>query len=162
MSVLVVVVGSVRGVYAAAVQEYERRARRYWKLRIIEVHAGAAKGSSRATPEQVRRAEGERILAAVPRDLELVALTRYGELWTSRDLAGHLGELALRSRPGAVFVLGGAFGLSDEVLNRAARRVSLSRMTLPHEMARLVLAEQLYRAGTILSGEPYHKESRDP
>lgn len=159
MTVLVVVVGAVRGVYAAAVQEYERRARRYWKLRIIEVDPGAAKSSSSARPEEVRRAEGERILAAVPPEAELVALTRYGELWSSRDLAGHLGELAVRSRPGAAFVIGGAFGLSDEVLNRAARRVSLSRMTLPHELARLVLAEQLYRAGTILRGEPYHKET---
>lgn len=162
MTVLVVVVGSARGVYAAAVQEYERRARRYWKLRIMEVDAGAEKGSRSATPEEVRRAEGKRILAAVPRDSELWALTRYGVLWTSRELASHLGELALHSRPGATFVIGGAFGLSDEVLNRAARRLSLSRMTLPHELARLVLAEQLYRAGTILRGEPYHKEVGDP
>ena len=63
----------------------------------------------------------------------------------------------MRSSAGVAFVIGGAFGLGDAVLSRSRRQLSLSAMTLPHEMARLVLAEQLYRAGTILRGEPYHK-----
>jgi 23S rRNA (pseudouridine1915-N3)-methyltransferase len=72
-------------------------------------------------------------------------------------LASFLGAEALRASPGVAFVLGGAFGLSDQVLERAQRRLSLSDLTLPHELARLVLTEQLYRAGTLLRGEPYHK-----
>ena len=105
----------------------------------------------------MREAEGERILARIPDQLEVVVLTRDGKAMSSEDLAADLAEQALRSSPGIAFVIGGAFGVSEAVLRRARRRLSLSAMTLPHEMARLVLAEQLYRAGTINRGEPYHK-----
>jgi len=137
------------------VADYEARARRYWKLEVVEVEGGA-KGRDPET-ERVRTAEGERILSRIPEGLEIFALTRGGRPVTSRKLADTLSRLALDSSPGAAFVLGGAFGLSEPVLQRSTRRLSLSGMTLPHEMARLVLAEQLYRAGTILRGEPYHK-----
>lgn len=155
MKVLVVAVGRVRGTLEAAVDEYEERARRYWKLDIAEVDAGAP-GRDPA-PERVMAAEGERILARIPEGYSVLALTRTGKGMGSRALARALEEAALRSSPGVAFVLGGAFGLAPAVLERAQRKVSLSPMTLPHEMARLVLAEQLYRAGTILRGEPYHK-----
>ena len=108
-------------------------------------------------PEVVRRAEGERLLARIPDGLEVVALTREGNGMDSRELSRYLERHAVRSSPGVAFVIGGAWGLADDVMARARRRLSLSRMTLPHEMARLVLAEQLYRAGTIQRGEPYHK-----
>ena len=75
----------------------------------------------------------------------------------SRELAGYLEGHAVRSSAGAAFVIGGAFGLDASVVTKARRTLSLSALTLPHEMARLVLAEQLYRAGTIVRGEPYHK-----
>jgi len=155
MKILVVVVGRVRGDLAAAVSEYEKRARRYWKFEVAEVAAGV-RGRD-AAPEAVRQAESERILACVPPALELVALTRDGKGMDSRELSGYLEEHGVRSSAGLAFVIGGAFGLGTPVLERARRRLSLSTMTLPHEMARLILAEQLYRAGTILRGEPYHK-----
>jgi 23S rRNA (pseudouridine1915-N3)-methyltransferase len=84
-------------------------------------------------------------------------MTREGESMASEELARYLERHAVRSSPGVAFVIGGAHGLAEAVLERGRRRLSLSKMTLPHEMARLVLAEQLYRAGTILRGEPYHK-----
>ena len=155
MKVEVIVVGKTRGPLADVVQDYEGRARRYWKLAVTEVPAGGPGPSAPA--ERVREAEGERILARVSDDLELVALTRAGEAMGSRELAGYLAELGTRSAPGVCFVLGGAYGLDERVLRRARRKLSLSDLTLPHEMARLVLAEQLYRAGTIVRGEPYHK-----
>ena len=155
MKVLVVAVGKVRGVFEAPVDEYETRARRYWKLEVAEVDAGAP--GKNPDPRRVKEAEGERILERIPEGLEVVALTREGKGMGSRDLAAFLEENAVRSSPGVAFVLGGAFGLADAVLRRARARLSLSPMTLPHEMARLVLAEQLYRAGSILRGEPYHK-----
>lgn len=155
MKVLVVAVGRVRGTLEAAVGEYEERARRYWKLETAEVDAGAP-GRDPA-PERVMEAEAERILARIPEGYTVLALTRTGKGMGSRELARALEEQAVRSSPGVAFVLGGAFGLAPAVLERAGRKVSLSPMTLPHEMARLVLAEQLYRAGTILRGEPYHK-----
>jgi len=105
----------------------------------------------------VKSAEGERLLARIPDGAEVIALTRDGAAWSSRRLADHLGKRALHGLGDVVFVLGGAWGLDQAVLARAPRRLSLSAMTLPHEMARLVLAEQLYRAGTILRNEPYHK-----
>lgn len=155
MKVQVVVVGRVRGDLAAAVEEYEGRAERYWKLEVVEVGQGA--GNRDAKAEEVKAAEAERILAKIPSQLEVVALTRTGSGMSSRKLAQYLQRHAVRSSPGVAFVIGGAFGLGSEVLERARKSLSLSAMTLPHEMARLFLAEQLYRAGTILRGEPYHK-----
>jgi 23S rRNA (pseudouridine1915-N3)-methyltransferase len=155
MRLVVVAVGRVKGALADAVQDYEDRARRYWKLDVTEVAAGAP--GRDATADRVRQVEGERILARIPEDLEIVALTRTGKGLSSTDLATYLEGLGTRSAPGAAFVIGGAFGLDESVTRRAKKRVSLSDLTLPHEMARLVLAEQLYRAGTIVRGEPYHK-----
>jgi 23S rRNA (pseudouridine1915-N3)-methyltransferase len=156
MRVMVVAVGRVRGALDQAVAEYEARARRYWKLDVIEVAAGV-KGSANAPPGRVLEAEAERILAKIPADLDVVALTRAGAQTGSRELAAFLEGLGTRSASGVAFVIGGAFGLGEAVLSRAASRLSLSGLTMPHEMARLVLAEQLYRAGTIVRGEPYHK-----
>jgi 23S rRNA (pseudouridine1915-N3)-methyltransferase len=155
MRLVVVAVGRVKGSLADAVHDYEDRARRYWKLSVTEVTAGVP--GRDATADRVREAEAERILAKIPEDLEIAALTRTGKGMNSTDLASYLEELGTRSAPGVAFVIGGAFGLDESVTRRAKKRVSLSDLTLPHEMARLVLAEQLYRAGTIVRGEPYHK-----
>ncbi len=155
MKVLVVAVGKVKGPLAPVVAEYERRAARYWKLAIEEVDAGARRGSQDSGA--VMSAEAGRLLARVPDELELIALTRGGKQMGSEELSGYLQELGVRSSAGVAFVIGGAHGLAQDVLTRARRRLSLSAMTLPHEVARLVLAEQLYRAGTIARGEPYHK-----
>lgn len=154
MKVRVIVVGRVRGTLADAVREYEERAGRYWKLEVVEV---AARGAQSLPADRVRDEEGERILTQIPTDHEVLALTRVGEAMGSRNLAAYLEEKGTRSAPGVTFVIGGAFGLSESVLRKAKKRMSLSALTLPHEMARLVLAEQLYRAGTIVRGEPYHK-----
>ncbi|MDZ7779732.1 MAG: 23S rRNA (pseudouridine(1915)-N(3))-methyltransferase RlmH [Gemmatimonadota bacterium] len=155
MNVRIVLVGRVRGVLASPVREFEARAGRYWKLDVVEVDEGVKGG--RADPDRVRETEGERILARLPEGADVVALTREGKGMTSSGLSRYLRRLALDARPGVAFVIGGAFGLSPAVLSRASRRLSLSPMTLPHDMARLLLAEQLYRAGTIARGEPYHK-----
>ena len=155
MKIVVVVVGRARGPLAAAIPDYEGRASRYWKIEVVEVDEGVKGGGS--DPERVRAAEGERILARIPDGLEIFALTRDGKGMSSRTLSRLLQERGLHALPGAAFVIGGAFGLGTEVLAKARTRLSLSPMTLPHDMARLVLAEQLYRAGTIARGEPYHK-----
>jgi 23S rRNA (pseudouridine1915-N3)-methyltransferase len=161
MRLVVVAVGRVRGPIVPVVEEYERRAARYWKLDVIEVPAGL-KGSASAPPAQVVEAEEARILAKLPHDVEVFALTRVGEAISSDELARRLASAATRSAPGVAFVIGGAFGLGEAVLARAKARLALSSMTLPHEMARAVLAEQLYRAGTIVRGEPYHKGRPTP
>lgn len=155
MRVQVIVVGRPARLLQPAIAEYEGRAARYWNLEVIEVKE--ERGQRAGGELRVLASEGERLLQRVRPGLELCALTRGGEGWSSSRLSQHLSEAALAGREGVAFLIGGAFGLSDEVLRRAARRLSLSELTLPHELARLVLAEQLYRAGTIARGEPYHK-----
>lgn len=156
MKVTVLCVGRVKGRLAPAIREYEERAGHYWRLQVREVDAGLGKRAKLDSLE-VRRAEGARLLAMLPQDGEVVALSREGRAVSSRDLAVLLEDRAVRSVPEVTFVIGGAFGLGDEVLKRSGLRLALSALTLPHEVARLVLAEQLYRAGTISRNEPYHK-----
>jgi 23S rRNA (pseudouridine1915-N3)-methyltransferase len=155
MRVLLLSVGKVRGLLAEPVAEYESRASRYFSVESREVKEEPATRSR--TPDQVRAEEGKRLLARLPPGYDLVALHRKGRSWRSDELAAYLDGLAGRAAAGVAFAIGGAFGLSDEVLARATHLLSLSPMTLPHELARLVWAEQVYRAGTILRGEPYHK-----
>lgn len=154
MKVLVAAVGAPSGPLGRAIDRYEERARRYFDLEVVEVKRGGGGGRS---PERAMAREGRALLERVPRELEVFALTRAGKTTRSRSLARYLERLGTYGRPGAAFVLGGAHGLSGEVLERARYRLSLSPMTLSHEVARLVLAEQIYRAGTIIRGQPYHK-----
>ncbi len=155
MKIVLAAVGKARGPAAELIAEYEARAKRYFPLEVAEVKEEAFRHAGDAA--RVRDEEGKRLLARVPAGVEIVALHETGKTWSSQRLADWLGELAVNASPGAAFVVGGAYGLSDEVLRRARHQLSLGAFTLPHELARLVLAEQLYRAGTIQRGEPYHK-----
>lgn len=157
MRISIVAVGRPGRLLAESIAEYERRASRYWSLDLIEVREErAGRGRSEA---QIRAVESARLLERVPAGVEIVALTRGGPMWSSRQLAEYLDGLAVGSRPGAAFLIGGALGLGGEALDAAHRQLSLSPLTLPHELARLILTEQIYRAGTIVRGEPYHKGS---
>jgi 23S rRNA (pseudouridine1915-N3)-methyltransferase len=102
--------------------------------------------------------EEARVLGAVPEGTRLVALTRRGEEWTSGQLAEWTGRWEMEGRD-VTFAIGGSETLPDDVLRKAERLWSLSRLTLPHELARVVVYEQLYRAHTIRRGEPYHRGS---
>ena len=155
MRLTVLAVGRPRGPLAESIADYETRVRRYFTFDAVEVKEEAHRREG--DDARVRDGEGKRLLAKLPAGAELVALHETGKQWTSPQLAEYLAQLALRASPGAAFVIGGAYGLSDELLSRARIRLSLGSMTLTHEMARLVLTEQLYRAGTIQRGEPYHK-----
>lgn len=155
MKLLIVAVGRTGRLLEPVVTEYATRAQRYWSLDVIEVKEERA-GRGR-TETMIREAEGERLLGRIPRGLEVVALTRTGDAWSSQRLARHLQRTAVQSGAGTAFLIGGALGLSDTVLREAARRMRLSTFTMPHDIARLLLLEQLYRAGTITRGEPYHK-----
>ena len=139
MKVTAIVVGRAGAPLKDAILEYETRAGRYWKFNVIEVVSEA------------------RLLARLPERAQIVALTRTGRGMSSTELAGYLQDHALHSTPEVCFVIGGASGLGAGVLDRAQKRWSLSDATLPHQLARLLLAEQLYRAGTIIRNEPYHK-----
>lgn len=155
MIVRILAVGRARGTLAQVVAEYENRARHYWKLEVTEIAAGTS--SAKSSAAEVREAEGARIVGRPAPDESVVALTRGGRPMDSTAMAGLLEKAALESVRAVTFIVGGAFGLSDTVLKASRRRLSVSHMTLPHDMARLILTEQIYRAGTIRRGEPYHK-----
>ncbi|HEY7725008.1 MAG TPA: 23S rRNA (pseudouridine(1915)-N(3))-methyltransferase RlmH [Anaeromyxobacteraceae bacterium] len=153
MKMRVLAVGRDRsGLYAPAVEEYARRICRWARFEVVEIpEARRHAGTPRAKDE-----EGEAILARLGERERLVALDEGGSEPTSVELARRL-RAWLEGGRDVAFAVGGAAGLSAAVLARAEERLSLSRMTLAHRLARLVLAEQLYRAFTILRGEPYHR-----
>ena len=154
MRVVVAVVGKPRDAHiGAAIREYEARAGRYWPLEVHEVREEPARAG---TADLVRMREGERLATRIGSSADVVACDVQGTAFTSEAFARWLQERREAARDLA-FVVGGAYGLAREVLDRARVRLSLAPWTLPHELARLVLAEQLYRAGTIVRGEPYHK-----
>ena len=154
MRCIVAAVGKPRDRHlAAAIDEYETRAARYWPLDVVEVREASGRGVS-AADAQAR--EGARLLERVAPGALVVACDERGDRLTSTQFATLLSSARDRAQD-VTFVIGGAYGLSDDVRARAARLIQLAPWTLPHEMARLVLAEQLYRAGTIVRGEPYHK-----
>jgi len=133
------------GLFEPAVQEYAHRLRHYARLELVELK-----------PRPTRAAEAEQILSRVAPGELLVALDERGQALGSRELAAWL-EKAQRDGKDVAFAVGGDEGLDPAVLARAALVLSLSRMTLPHRLARVVISEQLYRAFTLLRGEPYHK-----
>ena len=154
MRVMVVVVGRPRDTaLRSVIEHYETRASRYWPLEITEVREEPARATS---PDLVREREGERLGSRLPASGTIVACEEGGAGLRSEEFAAWLQSERERARDVA-FVIGGAFGLADGIHARAARSLALAPWTLPHELARLVLAEQLYRAGTIVRGEPYHK-----
>jgi 23S rRNA (pseudouridine1915-N3)-methyltransferase len=156
MKLIVAAVGKPRNAaLAAAIEEYESRAAKYWPLDVRVVREEKASRGDAADAASVREKEGERLGAKVE-GATLVACDELGVSMTSGKFAAFLQSARERARDVA-FVIGGAFGLADSLKQRAQTRIALAPWTLPHELARLVLAEQLYRAGTIVRGEPYHK-----
>ncbi|MBC7791802.1 MAG: 23S rRNA (pseudouridine(1915)-N(3))-methyltransferase RlmH [Anaerolineae bacterium] len=155
MRIVVVAVGKPRDqALRAAIQDYEARATRYWPIEFLEVR----EETGRSAPHGViSDREGERLLAKVGGQAHLVACDATGGQMSSAEFAAWLQRERERAVRDIAFVIGGAFGLSSGVREAAATHLSFSQWTMPHEIARLVLVEQLYRAGTIVRGEPYHK-----
>lgn len=145
---MILAIGKPGRLLESVVREYENRAARYFSIEVVELPGGR---------EGDRDREAGRLLARVPEGVDVLALTRGGRPMSSRRLALYLQELATYGGAGAAFLVGGPFGLGEAALSRAKYRLSLSAMSLPRDLARLVLAEQLYRAGTLIRGEPYHK-----
>ena len=154
MKLIVAAVGRPRNAaLAAAIEQYEERAAKYWPLEVREVREEPARGSSSVSIVQEK--EAERLTARVE-GATVVACDEHGVAMTSSKFARFLQDARERARDLA-FIIGGAYGLAETLRDRAQTRLALAPWTLPHELARLVLAEQLYRAGTIVRGEPYHK-----
>jgi len=135
--------------------EYAKRLPPEIRLEVVELKP--EEKTSGKTVEKARALEGERILAAIPEGATVYALDEKGRPVTTQGLSVLLAGW-MRDATHPAFVIGGADGLSEAVRNRADKLVSLSALTLPHGLVRVLLAEQLYRAWTILAGHPYHRE----
>jgi 23S rRNA (pseudouridine1915-N3)-methyltransferase len=154
MRLVVAVVGKARNsALGEAIRDYETRAARYWPLDVHEVREERATGIS---IDSVKEREGKRLSGKVPERAETIACEIDGKSLSSPQFADLLRRAREQDRDVA-FLIGGAFGLDASIAKASSMRMSLAPWTLPHEIARLVLAEQIYRAGTIVRGEPYHK-----
>lgn len=158
MRLKVICVGKAGGAFALLSSEYEQRIRRYAQLDVVELPEAKYRGLP--PPAEVARLlerEAEGIRSALRGRWYPVLLAAQGRPLTSEEFAGFLEERSLRGEGAVAFVVGGSLGLAPSLFASARFILSLSTMTLPHQLARVVLLEQIYRALTIQRGEPYHK-----
>lgn len=159
MNIKMVTVGKLKEKYLReGISEYMKRLGSYANMDIVEVaDEKAPETLSEAQIEAVKGKEGERILGKISRDAYVITLEIDGKMLTSEGLAKKMDGLATHGKSKVVFVIGGSLGLSEAVRARSDFALSFSKMTLPHQLMRLVLLEQVYRAFRIVRGEPYHK-----
>lgn len=159
MNISIISVGKLKEKYLkSGIEEYIKRLGSYSKINEIEVaDEKAPEQLSDADMEIVKKKEADRILAKISADAYVIALAIDGKMKTSEQLAKDIESLMTYGRSKIVFVIGGSLGLHDEVLKRADEKLSFSKMTFPHQLMRLILVEQVYRAFRIMKGEPYHK-----
>ncbi|TPR50454.1 23S rRNA (pseudouridine(1915)-N(3))-methyltransferase RlmH [Apilactobacillus micheneri] len=159
MNIKLVVVGKLKEKYfKAGISEYAKRLSRFCKFRIIEVPDEKAPESlSQAQMDNVMEKEGQRILSKISDREYVYALAILGKERTSEEFAKELDKLTTYGNSDITFVTGGSLGLSPKVLKRADTQISFGKFTLPHQLMRLVLTEQVYRAFMINEGSPYHK-----
>jgi 23S rRNA (pseudouridine1915-N3)-methyltransferase len=159
VNISIVTVGKLKEKYLKqGIEEYLKRLSAYAKVEVIEVaDEKAPEVLSELEMVQVKQKEGERILGKISQDTYVIALAIQGKMQSSEELADTLDKLATYGKSKIAFIIGGSLGLSEEVLKRANEHLSFSRMTFPHQLMKLILVEQIYRAFRINRGEPYHK-----
>lgn len=158
MNINIVAVGSIKEkFFKDAVSEYAKRLSRYVKLNIIEVKDEKTPAMASALEEEkIKEVESERILSKLPNSY-VVALTIDGKKYSSEELAKIMEKYDILSKGNLSFVIGGSLGLHKSVIDRADEKLSFSEMTFPHQLMRVILLEQIYRAYRIRNNEPYHK-----
>ena len=159
MKITIITVGKLKEKYLKqGIAEYVKRMGAYATVDLVEVpDEKAPETLSEADMQIVKQKEGERILAKIQPDTYVITLEIKGKLLTSEQLAAHIDQLATYGKSKIAFVIGGSLGLSDEVLARSDFALSFSKMTFPHQLMKLILLEQIYRAFRINRNEPYHK-----
>ena len=159
MNISIISIGKLKEKYLKqGIDEYLKRLSSYAKIEIMELpDEKAPENLSDAEMLMVKEKEGIRILEKISEDTHVIALAIEGKMKSSEDLAKDLDRLATYGKSKIAFVIGGSLGLSSEVLQRADEKLSFSKMTFPHQMMKLILLEQVYRAFRINRGEPYHK-----
>lgn len=159
MNIKIISVGKLKEKYLVqGISEYTKRLSKYCKITLVEVpDEKAPEKLSDAEMIQVKEKEGERILAKIKEQEYVFALAINSKNPSSEDFAATLDKLQTSGKSQFVFVIGGSLGLSDQVLKRSNAQISFGKMTYPHQLMRLILVEQIYRAFRINAGEPYHK-----
>ncbi|WP_215190431.1 23S rRNA (pseudouridine(1915)-N(3))-methyltransferase RlmH [Exiguobacterium sp. s6] len=159
MNISIITVGKLKEKYLKlGIAEYTKRLSAYAKVQEIEVaDEKAPEHLSEADMILVKQKEGERILAKISPDTHVIALVIDAKQRTSEEFARELDQLATYGKSKIAFVIGGSLGLSDDVMKRSDDTISFSKMTFPHQLMKLVLCEQIYRAYRINRNEPYHK-----
>lgn len=158
MKITIVTAGKIKEKYlTAGINEFLKRLGSFANVKIVEINEEKMKDNpSEAEKQQTLQQEGQRLLRQVPDGSYLFVLDVYGQQLSSEKLAAKLDSLALQGRSNITFLIGGAFGLSEEVRQAADFRLSFSPMTFTHQMIRLLLVEQIYRCFKINRGEKYH------
>lgn len=159
MKITVVCVGKIKEkFFTQAIDEYTKRLSRYCKLAIVELpDEKTPDNASEQVNAAIKDKEGERILSAVKPDDYVIALAIEGKMLDSVELSEKIDKLGISGTSSIAFVIGGSLGLSKNVLDRADFKLSFSKMTFPHQLMRVILLEQIYRAYRIMKNEPYHK-----
>ena len=159
MNIQIICIGKLKEKYwTDAIAEYSKRLSRYCTLEIIELkEARLPDKASPADEENVKLEEGRSILKAIKDGTYVITLEILGKQLTSPELADKIQTLSIEGKSNVAFIIGGSLGLSAEVSKRADYKLSFSRMTFPHQMMRVILLEQVYRAFTINEGSKYHK-----
>ncbi|WP_311406741.1 23S rRNA (pseudouridine(1915)-N(3))-methyltransferase RlmH [Liquorilactobacillus uvarum] len=159
MNIKIIVVGKLKEKYLKqGIAEYAKRLSKFCKFKIVEVaDEKAPEKLSEAEMIKVKEIEGERILSKVKNKEYVYALAILGQERSSEDLAQEIQSLGIYGHSDITFIIGGSLGLSEAVLKRADTEISFGRFTLPHQLMRLVLTEQIYRSFMINAGSPYHK-----
>lgn len=159
MNITVLCVGKIKERYFSdAVREYSKRLSRYCKLEIIEVpDEKTPDGASEAEEDKIRETEGKRLLKHMKPDAYRIALAIDGTMQDSVAFSREIEHIGVRGYGQIQFLIGGSLGMSPEVLSQADAKLSFSKMTFPHQLMRVILLEQIYRAFRISANEPYHK-----
>lgn len=159
MQITIIAVGRIKEkFYTSAVQEYSKRLSKYCKLNVIETDdEPTPDNASPAEKERILKKEADRIISKIPDGAYVMTLEIKGKDYSSEEFASCIEELGISGVSHIVFVIGGSLGLHESVLARKNGSVSFSRMTFPHQLMRVILLEQIYRAWRIIRHEPYHK-----
>ncbi|MGL4571624.1 MAG: 23S rRNA (pseudouridine(1915)-N(3))-methyltransferase RlmH [Clostridium sp.] len=159
MNITLITVGKLKEKYLKqAIDEYAKRLSRYCKLDIIELQDEKTPDNASDKEEvQIKEKEGRSILSKIKDNSYVVAMDLKGKQLTSEELSSFVEKCGVTGNSNIVFVIGGSLGLSDEVIRRADYKLCFSKMTFPHQLFRVMLLEQVYRAFRIMKNEPYHK-----
>ncbi len=158
MNINIICVGKIKeAFYRDAIAEYAKRLSAYCSFKVIEVDDEPDNGSSDAAIENAKEREAERILKNIRPGMHVITLEIKGKKYSSESFSEMLSDLFISGKSDIAFVIGGSNGIARSVSDRADAKLSFSDMTFPHQLMRVIMSEQIYRAFRIMRGEPYHK-----